>query len=74
MKRPDPGEPAMVIVLDIDGNFVKATYPDGKEEAAPTPIPDGIKAVKLSGYGVLAYTTNPQRCVTYQTPRGPWTV
>jgi len=75
MIKPKPGEPAMLITLDIDGNFVKATYPDGKREAVPTSIPDGVfKEVKLQAYAVLAYTTNPQRCVTYQTPSGPRTV
>jgi hypothetical protein len=70
----NPGEPAMIIKLDIDGNFIEATYADGKK-ADRTDIPDGnIKEAKLQAYSALAYQTNPKKCVTYQTPRGPVTV
>lgn len=70
-----PGEPAMIITLDIEGNVISATYADGKKPADRTPIPDGnIKEAKLQLCALLTYTTNPQRCVTYQTPRGPVTV
>jgi len=70
-----PGEPAMIITLDIEGNVISATYGDGKKHADPIPVPIGnIKEAKLQLCALLTYTTNPQRCVTYQTPRGPVTV
>lgn len=70
-----PGEPAMIITLDIEGNVIEATYGDGKKPADRTDVPDGnIKGAKLQAYSALVYQTNPKKCVTYQTPHGPVTV
>jgi hypothetical protein len=72
---PKPGEPAMIITLDIEGNFISATYADGKKRADNTPIPkENIKEAKMTAYSVHTYQTSTKKCVTYQTPHGPVTV
>jgi hypothetical protein len=77
-----PGEPAMIITLDIEGIVLKVKYNDGRdadEKSKDNPIPDqDIKYRNIAGHGVLAYkkTSSPTtlQCVTYQTPKGPRTV
>ena len=72
-----PGETAMIIKLDIEGDVIEVTYADGKTPAEHEgPFQKEKKPVygkKMVGHVVFAYETNP-KCVTYQTPSGPRTV
>jgi hypothetical protein len=71
-----PANTKMIVYIDIEGKVIDVTYPDGKPAGNDAPyLKKPVSSVKkLDGHAVFAYETNPQRCVTYQTPSGPRTV
>jgi len=71
-----PSKTKMIVFIDGDAEVLKVTNEKGEPALEGLPF-EGKKPVfwkTLRGHAVFAYDTNPQRCVTYQTPYGPRTV
>ncbi len=76
MERPQPGETAMIVKIDIEGTVIDVTYANGTPAEKGWPFKDERKPLfkkNLFGHAVFAYEMNPT-CVTYQTPGGARTV
>ena len=65
----------MTIGIDINGNVTEVKgAKDIKAKPEKIPPDKDLKVKNVNGHGVVAWQTNPQKCVTYYYPGGAWTV